>query len=222
MPNPRARRTDLVVSHLDPIGAASDSESPTIGPVNTPAHIILSAVVLGRGRFYKHWIAITGGALLPDVPMFGFYLFERLVVGHPERLIWSQLYFDPDWQRFFDLFNSLPLIAFGLAFAAYRRSGPAIAFFLSMTLHVAGDLPVHREDAHGHFYPLSDWRFESPVSYWDPEYHGLLFGGLELLGVIVGSWLLIRRGRPWRRVGVATLFVYGLFIAFAIVYWLRP
>jgi hypothetical protein len=189
--------------------------------VNTPAHIILSGVILGRGRTRKYLSAIVGGALLPDLPMFGFYIYERLVAGHPDRLIWSQLYFEPDWQRFFDLFNSLPLIAFGLAFAIHRKSGPAIAFFLSMTLHVAADLPLHREDAHGHFYPLSNWRFQSPISYWDPKHHGLIVGGLELLGVVVGSWVLIRRGNPWRRVGAATLGLYGLVVAFALAYWVR-
>jgi hypothetical protein len=189
--------------------------------VNTPAHIILSAVILGRGRTRQYWAAIVGGALLPDVPMFGFYAYERLIAGQPDRLIWSQLYFDPDWQRFFDLFNSLPLIAFGLAFALHRKWGPAAAFFLSMTLHVAADLPLHREDAHGHFYPLSNWRFESPISYWDPKHHGLIVGGLELLGTVIGSLVLIRRGNPWRRVGVATLVLYGLFTISALAYWAR-
>jgi len=29
------------------------------------------------------------------------------------------------------------------------------------------DFPFHAEDAHKHFWPLSDWRFHSPFSYWD-------------------------------------------------------
>ena len=44
-------------------------------------------------------------------------------------------------------------------------------------------------------------------------------GGLEALGVIVGSFLLIRRGTPWRIVGLATLALYVGFAAFAIRYW---
>ena len=188
--------------------------------MNTPAHIILNAVVLGRGRTRANWLPITAGALLPDLPMVGFYLYQRFVLEQSESIIWSQLYFDPDWQQFFDLFNSLPLIAIGAALAWSRQSRAALALFLSMALHVAADLPLHREDAHGHFYPLSSWRFESPISYWDPAHHGLVVGGLEMVGVIVGSLLLIGRGTAWRYVGLATLGLYGIFAAFAIRYWL--
>ncbi len=187
--------------------------------MNTPAHIILSAVVLGRGRTRAHWLSITAGALLPDLPMFGFYLYQRFGLEQSERIIWSVRYFDPSWQQFFDLFNSLPLIVVGAAIALSRRSRAALAFFLSMALHVAGDLPLHREDAHGHFYPFSNWHFESPVSYWDPAHHGLIFGSIELVGVLVGSLLLIRRGAPWRYVGLTTLGVYGLFAVFVLRTW---
>ncbi len=187
--------------------------------MNTPAHIILSAVVLGRGRTRANWLAITAGAVLPDLPMFGFYLYQRFGLEQSERIIWSVVYFDPDWQQFFDLFNSLPLIAVGVSLALWRRSRAALAFFLSMALHVAGDLPLHREDAHGHFYPFSSWHFESPISYWDPAHYGLIVGSVEVVGVLVGSLFLIRRGTPWRYVGLVTLGLYGLFAAFAIRTW---
>jgi hypothetical protein len=187
--------------------------------VNTPAHIILSAVVLGRGRTREDWIPITAGALLPDLPMVAFYLYQRFGLDQSERMIWSVLYFNPDWQQFFDVFNSLPLITIGAALAFSRQSRAALALFLSMALHVAADLPLHREDAHGHFYPFSNWHFESPISYWDPAHHGLVVGGLEVVGVIVGSLILIRRGNPWRYVGLATFSLYAAFAAFAIQTW---
>ncbi len=151
--------------------------------------------------------------------MFAFYLYERLYLGQTEAIIWSTLYFDPAWQNFFDLFNSLPLIAVGLAVAAYRKSPPALAFFLSMTLHVAADLPLHREDAHAHFFPFTNWHFNSPVSYWDPAHFGVIAGGLEMLGVVVGSVVLIRRGAPWHRIGYGTLALYMAFALFAFLYW---
>jgi len=94
-----------------------------------------------------------------------------------------------------------------------------VAFFLSMTLHVAGDLPLHREDAHAHFFPFTDWHYISPVSYWDPAHFGAIAGGLEFLGVGVGSVILIRRGAPWHRIGYGTLALYFAFAVFAIQYW---
>ena len=66
--------------------------------MNTPAHVALNALLLGRGRFESDWGAITAGSLMPDLPMVGFYLVERFGRGTPEGVIWGQLYFDPDWQ----------------------------------------------------------------------------------------------------------------------------
>lgn len=65
----------------------------------------------------------------------------------------------------------------------------------SMLLHVAVDLPLHGEDAHRHFYPLSDWRFVSPVSYWDPARYGRIVAPFELLLVAILSALIYRRVR---------------------------
>lgn len=190
--------------------------------MNTPAHVVLGGVVLGHGAWRRHWLAISGGALAPDAPMLLFYLVERLGRGAPERLIWSELYFDPGWQGFFDVFNSVPLFAL-LALVAWRLgSSAALAFFAAAALHCLTDLPLHREDAHAHFLPFSDWRFVSPVSYWDPRHGGRLFVALELLGTLTGALVLARRDEPrgWRAVGLVTLACYLGFIAFAVVVWL--
>ena len=69
-----------------------------------------------------------------------------------------------------------------------------LAALASMTLHCLADLALHREDAHGHLFPLSDWRFTSPVSYWDPAHYGLIFAACELVLVAVGSIWLLRPG----------------------------
>jgi hypothetical protein len=189
--------------------------------MNTPAHIIFNGLALGRGRWRLHWFAITAGALMPDLPMVGFYLYQRGFLTHPEHLIWSEKYFAPHWQTFFDAFNSLPIIAIG-ALAAWRaRSRPWLAFFFSMGLHCLTDLPLHREDAHAHFFPLSSWRFSSPVSYWDPRHHGPLFLLAEGLLVAGGALALTRssRSRPWRMVGAVTLALYLALGAFALSVW---
>ncbi len=52
--------------------------------MNTPAHVVLNALVLGRGTGREHWAPITAGALVPDLPMFGFYLYQRAVLDAPE------------------------------------------------------------------------------------------------------------------------------------------
>lgn len=184
--------------------------------VNTPAHAIINLALLGRrsaqhGRRFDGWI--LAGSVLPDAPMFGFYLWQRLVAGESESRIWGQLYFESSWQIFFDLFNSIPLA--GLACVLAWRLGYRAAawLFASVVLHCAIDLPLHHDDAHRHFLPLSNWRFESPVSYWDPAHRGSIGALLEVIAVVMGSMVLFRRSakRGWRvfLVGVALMYSAG-------------
>lgn len=188
--------------------------------MNTPSHIILNALVLGTGPRKALWLPITAGALVPDLPMVGFYVYQRSLRHAPESQIWNDLYFEPHWQAFFDGFNSLPMALLG-ALAAWRLARPAwVAFFLSVGLHCLGDLPLHREDAHGHFFPISDWRFVSPVSYWDPSFHGSWVAAGEGILVIAGSLSLMRRSTPWRVIGAVTLAGSLVFGTFAYFTWI--
>ena len=54
-----------------------------------------------------------------------------------------------------------------------------------MALHVPEDLFLHHDDGHRHFYPLSQWRYSSPVSYWDPNHYGKIVAPLEALAVVL-------------------------------------
>jgi hypothetical protein len=192
--------------------------------MNTPAHAVLNLVALGRDRSRFHWLPVLLGSLVPDLPLFVFYLAARGILQLPERTIWSATYFEPSWQLFFDIFNSLPLIALGILLAWRFRSTGWMAFFLSMGLHCLTDLLVHHDDAHRHFLPFSDWRFVSPVSYWDPRHHGHLFLVAEAVLVAVGSGILMRRSEPRavRWLGGVTLALYLLGGAWALYAWGVP
>lgn len=189
--------------------------------MNTPTHVVLNALVLGHGRWRPQWLAITGGALVPDLPMVVFYLVERVALGTPERAIWSTRYFDPGWQMFIDVFNSLPLIGLG-AFMAWRvRASAWCVFFASMAVHCAVDFLVHREDAHAHFFPVSSWRFVSPVSYWDPRHYGSFVGVVELLLVFGGVVVLMTyySHRSWRVIAGLVLLFSLVPAIFALSMW---
>jgi len=133
------------------------------------------------------------GSVLPDLPIFAFFFWQRLVIGLPDHQIFGDVYFRARWQDLFDLFNSLPLLAAGWLAARALGSIRGQVASAAALLHGLCDLPLHRDDAHRHFFPFSEWRFSSPVSYWDPAHFGLEWSSFEFAAVLALSWLLCRR-----------------------------
>lgn len=190
--------------------------------MNTPAHAIAGLLVLGRRDRPELDLPILLGSVAPDVPMVWFYFWQKVVRGVPERTIWSESYFEADWQAFFDVFNSLPVLL-GCAVVAWRFGRPRLtAFLAAMAVHVVGDLPLHHDDGHRHFYPLSDWRFESPVSYWDPAHYGGIVAPLEAVLVVAGCFVLARRRTSLgARLAIAAVaVVYALYWGYAVFMWM--
>lgn len=180
--------------------------------------MILGLAVLSRGDGHRRTAAIVAGALIPDLAIILFYAWYR-ILGTSEDQIWSVEYFKPAWQAFIDCFNSIPLIALGLIACWKIRHGLIWALLASMLLHTLTDLPVHHDDAHRHFYPLFDWRFVSPVSYWDPAHHGNWFSLFEVLLVgILSAYLYIRRIVPriWL---ICSLLIYLIFWIYVYLVW---
>ena len=131
-----------------------------------------------------------------------------------EELTWSVHYFDPSWQAFFDIFNSLPLIIIGGVVSYYRGVMRLVALFGSMVLHTLGDLPLHHNDGHHHFFPFSNWRFDSPVSYWDPHHYGNIVAPLEAIAVLAGCFILLRR-----HTSIPARVIIGIVVALYVIYW---
>ncbi len=168
---------------------------PNPKPMNTPAHLILNLSVLGRKKPPTHQLWVLAGAMIPDLPMVGFYAWEKLIRGVPEVVIWED-YFDARWQVVFDLFHSFPVALLGAGLSALAKWKGLLLFWMSMALHSAGDFPFHHDDAHRHFFPLTDWQFVSPISYWDPHFHGDLFSIVEIL-MVMGLSLWMWRTASW-------------------------
>ena len=192
--------------------------------MDTPAHAVLNLVLLGREGAPARTMPVFAGAVLPDLPIVGFYVYERAIRSMPERWIWSTGYYDHRWQAVFDLFHSLPLIVAGLLLAL-RFGVPRFALaFASMGLHALADLLLHHDDAHRHFFPLSNWRFASPVSYWDPRHFGHLVAPLEGIAVLAGCALLARRFRSTRSRGVVACLaaMYVVYLSYALWMWVGP
>lgn len=187
----------------------------------TTTHLILNLAILRRPtQPQMTWPALIG-AFVPDAAMFLFYGQMRLVLGLPESVIWSERFFSDFWQNIFAVGNSIPLAALGLGIAYLGRQPLWSAGFASMLLHHLGDLPLHNDDAHRHFFPLSDFRFISPVSYWDTAHHGTLAATLELgLGLLASLYLLrIIKSRFGRALLLLTLTLWGVFYGTAYMEW---
>ncbi|MGD2180132.1 hypothetical protein [Lusitaniella coriacea] len=151
--------------------------------MNTPSHYILNLAVLGTLSPGFNG-AITLGAIAPDFPIFAFYLVVRAIEKRPKEKIWSEAYYEPFWQNCVAIGHSVPLAVLGLLVCLYCGWQPGTLFFGSAILHSCLDFPLHNDDAHRHFFPISDYRFISPVSYWDPRHYGKIAASIEFLLVL--------------------------------------
>ena len=159
--------------------------------MNTPVHITLALASLGKKERPENNKWVFAGALVPDIAMF-FLFFYEVVIGTPQRVIWSEKYFSPLWQNTVDLFNSFPIFGALLAISIYKKWNAISVFSLAALLHLIFDFPLHNDDAHRHFYPFSEWRFESPISYWDPSHYGHIWSPLEFIILVITSYFAFK------------------------------
>jgi hypothetical protein len=132
---------------------------------------------------------------VPLILMVGWSLW---IVGTPPRTVFGQLYFSDSWQRVLAIDHSLILWG-GLLLAAVLMARKAlIAFAGSGLLHVAIDFCVHHDDARSQLWPMTWWKFRSPVSYYDRAHYGNWFGPAEIVVSLLLCALLWRRFSGWK------------------------
>ena len=189
--------------------------------MTTHSHAILNIALLSkRDKPFLHRYAFIG-AVLPDLPLFIFFIIESIVLKTPQRELWDSVYFTETWQNFFDIFNSVPLILILLGIGYYLLNSERITVFAgSLLIHCAFDLLTHHDDGHHHFYPLSDFAFESPISYWDRDHYAGIVAPIERLVILAASIYLFPRLKTrlarWCLIIVNVLFIasYLLFFLF--------
>ena len=160
----------------------------------TTSHAILNTTLLGRkDRPERNWPLVLG-ALLPDVPALVYMTFK---VAHcaMNHWVWDNSYYPPIWMPWVDWAHSIPIAAAGVLLALAVKYRPALFFSLSMLLHDIEDLFVHSTKSHHQFLPFSDYRFISPVSCHEPEYHAALMVPLEWM-LVVGCCYFLWKRRP--------------------------
>ena len=151
------------------------------------------------------------GAIAPDVSLYVMVAVSIWVMDIPARRVFGELYYSDAWQAVFAVDNSFILWGLGLGIALWRRASVFVAFCAAGLLHLAFDFPLHTHDARQHFWPVTDWVFESPVSYWDNAAHAgivspvALFLSAGALGVI---W--VKSQKLWLRLLACALFLMEL------------
>lgn len=159
----------------------------------TTTHVLVGAAATTRPGMLPGMMAVGWlGGFVPDASVFLMVAVSRVTNGSSVNM-WRKpdgLYWQEPWQTLSAISNSIPLwmglLVLGLLL--FRRPevlglvGLGLLVFAGGgLLHVMADFLVHAEDAHVHFWPLTEWRFHSPVSYWQSAYYGDKFRIFELM-----------------------------------------
>ena len=176
--------------------------------MNTPAHMLLGAAVFGRGGDARILWAAVLGAIAPDASLYVMAGVSLFVLSIPPQVVFDELYFSDAWQTVFAIDNSFFLWGALLGVALWRKSPALIAFAGAGLLHLALDFPLHAGDGRAHFWPLSDWVYASPVSYWDSAHHAAWVAPVTAV-ISVAAYAAI-----WRSsVSIPVLVAFGVLLA---------
>ena len=118
-------------------------------------------------------------------------------MGIPARTVFREYYYSDAWQQVFAIDNSFVLWGALLGLALWRGWRLVAIFAAAALLHLLLDFPLHTHDARMHFWPVSDWVFHSPFSYWDSRAHANVIGPVELALSVTLSIVLFLRYRTW-------------------------
>lgn len=187
--------------------------------MQTYSHAIIAAALekrfRGKSSFKIDRRALILGAFAPDIPLFllslGYFAQRALFAetGLDANLFgqeYDTLYFtNPIWIIGHSLLHAPLMITLylGIGYWWGLRKGKKWAqtlfwFALGALSHTLVDIATHHNDGPLLLFPF-DWqtRFNSPISYWHPDYGGRIFAPLEhIFDVLLITYLLWRGKKP--------------------------
>ncbi|MFZ1397390.1 MAG: metal-dependent hydrolase [Candidatus Promineifilaceae bacterium] len=167
--------------------------------MQTPSHFLVTAVLAHKAPFRHHTIhksALLVGSILPDLPLLlltiGYEIYFRWFATPPtdgsimEYLHFDLFFNDPAWIISHNFFHSLVINGALLSIGywgmqrKWRWARPLFWLSVSTLFHTIIDIFTHHSDGPLLFFPLNwDYRFASPVSYWETAYYGRQFAIIE-------------------------------------------
>lgn len=177
--------------------------------------MLIGAAVFGRPNAPAVMVAALAGGLAPDIPMLVMVLWSTRFLGLPEHEVFGQLYFSEAWQTVFSVDHGFFVWGAMMSLSVWYGFVVLRAFAGSGLLHALADFLTHHDDARSQFWPVTDWAFRSPVSYWDARYYGDVFAVFELaLVVLLVAVLFRRQRRTWER---ALLFAIAALVILPVI-----
>lgn len=165
--------------------------------MNTPAHLLVGVALFSRPEVRRSGVFAALGSLLPDLSLYLLAGVSLFLLQIPPERVFNELYFSTAWQSVFAVDNSFVVWGAVLLAALWVWSVPAIAFAAAGLVHISTDFALHNDDARQHFWPISDWVFESPLSYWDSQHHAAWIAPFTILAVLMAGYVIWRRWRSW-------------------------
>lgn len=156
--------------------------------MHTYSHAVFTWAVVRYLRREESHAAVWGaaGAALPDVPTLvkaAHLLWRRRDSIDKEEfkeewLEALEYYKEPSGKVDLTLHSLAPVGSLILLYKVLGLKdkdphGALISFLLGWAGHNLLDLPTHAEDARPPLWPISRWRFKSPISYWDRKFYAL-------------------------------------------------
>ena len=161
--------------------------------MNTPAHLIFAAAAFARPDQPKITTAALLGGLAPDLSLYAMTIWHIRVLGTPASTVFDKLYFSEDWMAVFAVDNSFFVWGAILGAGAVLKLRWLVVLAAAALLHILLDFPLHHDDGRPHFWPISMWIFESPISYWDWRHHANWVQPVEIAACLGCLWILWRR-----------------------------
>lgn len=175
--------------------------------VETYAHSFFTWALAKHGVKAGRAAGISGavGAAFPDAPAFAAaaYYFGEFDSMPREQLL-NAIYFTGPFGAAGSALHSI--VPVGVFLLLYRILGLGrldrrrilLWFLFGWTGHTAVDFLTHVDDLRPLFWPFFDWRWSSPVSYYNPAYYGREFMLVSHASILAVMAVLFKRRRRER------------------------